>query len=501
MTTSTSGSDGACRFPLDKRLYDDFERGDRDTYSVPIDGAVADGMRVGDITRVQIEKSRDGVAGGWRLAGVRLRVNGRVIYSNRGVARWLEKGRRTWTALDFVPRAPRGTRIPVSLRLGEDDLLYGDDDAGDVNPYDRRRTVSIGYSPGPPLERETTGGGLLGGRLDDGGEASVRYRLETITPEPIRIAPPPPPTPTPPPPPPPPPDLVVTAFTLGSVTVANLGPGPAGPFRVRAGNAITRVFQSFAGLGPGATETRALSPPLTCTATHIAIVDDLEQVAETNEVNNVRDVEPADLLMPRHRARGISRGLRRVSQLRTGHLAALALAALALALSVGLALGAPADLDTSFDGDGRRTIGYGGADSGQAVALQPDGKILVAGYGGSSTAMTVTRLNPDGSNDNGFGAGGTRSVELSELGPEFAYAVAVQPDGKVVIVGETRMPAEAANVAVARLNPDGSPDLGFGGNGMRVIDLFGDDRGQAVALQPDGKILVAGFGGAFGTPR
>ena len=170
------------RFPLDKRLYDDFERGDRDTYSVPIDGAVADGMRVGDITRVQIEKSRDGIAGGWRLAGVRLRVNGRVVYSNRNVGRWLEGRRRTWTAPDFVRRAPRGTRIPVSLRLGEDDLLYGGDDAGDVNPYDRRRTVSIGYSPGPPLERETTGGGLLGGRLDDGGEATVRYRLETITP-------------------------------------------------------------------------------------------------------------------------------------------------------------------------------------------------------------------------------------------------------------------------------------------------------------------------------
>ncbi len=77
------------------------------------------------------------------------------------------------------------------------------------------------------------------------------------------------------------------------MTVTNLGPGPAGPFRLRAGNAITTVFQSFAGLGAGATETRALSPPLTCTATHIAIVDDLEQVAETNEVNNVREVEPA----------------------------------------------------------------------------------------------------------------------------------------------------------------------------------------------------------------
>ena len=278
------------RFPLDKRLYDDFERGDRDTYSVPIDGAVADGMRVGDITQVQIEKSRDGVAGGWRLAGVRLRVNGRVIYSNRSVARWLENRRRTWTAPDFVRRAPRGTKIPVWLRLAEDDFLYGDDDEGDINPYDRRRTVSIGYAPGPPLERRTTGGGLLGGRLDDGGEATVRYSLETITPEPIRLAPPPPPPPPPAPPPPPPPDLVVTAFTSGSVTVKNLGPGPAGPFRLRAGDATRTVFQSFAGLAAGASETRALTG-LVCTATYVAMVDDLEQVDEADEANNTKGSE------------------------------------------------------------------------------------------------------------------------------------------------------------------------------------------------------------------
>ena len=57
------------RFPLDKTLYDDFERGDRDTYSVPIDAAVLNGLKVGDISRVQIEKSPDGVGGGWRLKG------------------------------------------------------------------------------------------------------------------------------------------------------------------------------------------------------------------------------------------------------------------------------------------------------------------------------------------------------------------------------------------------------------------------------------------------
>ncbi len=140
------------RFQLDKRLYDDFERDDRDTYSVPIDDAVRSGMRVGDITRVQIEKSPDGLAGGWRLGGVRLRVNGRTIYDNQSINRWLENDRRTFTALELrAPRAPRGPKIPVWIRLAEDDFLYGGDDYGDINPFDRRETVSVGYAPGPPL--------------------------------------------------------------------------------------------------------------------------------------------------------------------------------------------------------------------------------------------------------------------------------------------------------------------------------------------------------------
>lgn len=177
------------RFNLDKRLYDDFERDDRDTYSVPIDEAVRAGLRVGDITQVQLEKSRDRLAGGWRLAGVKLRVNGRVAYDNQRVNRWLEDDKRTWLAPNFVRRAPRGPKIPVWLRLDEDDLIYGSGDDGDINPFDRRRTVALGYAPGAPVERRVTGGGRLGGRLDDGGEASVLFRLETRTPQPMSTGP------------------------------------------------------------------------------------------------------------------------------------------------------------------------------------------------------------------------------------------------------------------------------------------------------------------------
>jgi CARDB len=277
------------RFNLDKRLYNDFERDDRDTYSVPIDDAVRRGMRVGDIREVTIEKARDGIAGGWRLGGVKLFVNGRLLYSKRNINRWLEDDRRTFTAPDFVRSAPRGTKLPVWLRLDEDDLIYGSDDQGDINPFDKRRTVAVGYSPGPPLERRTTGGGRHGGRLDDGDEATITYRLETLTPETIREQPQPPP-----PPPPPPaerPDLVITRFFYNSITVKNQGAGAAGPFRLRAGDSVTSVFESFPGLGPGESATRPLR--LTCERSYVALVDDLSRVEETDEANNTKGSEPA----------------------------------------------------------------------------------------------------------------------------------------------------------------------------------------------------------------
>ncbi len=285
------------RFPLDKRLYDDFERGDRDTYSVPIDVATRDGMRVGDIRYVQIEKSRDGVAGGWRLGGVVLKVNGRVVYSNRAINRWLEDDRRTWRAPNFTRQSPRGAKLPIWIELMEEDSLYGGDDLGDINPFDRRRRISIGYAPGSGTVVQTvTGGSKLGGRLGDGDRAKLRFRIETIPSDPIPPPPPvadpnpsppgpPPPDPPvgPPPPPPPPaakPDLVITEFFFNSITVKNQGLGPAGPFRVRAGT----QFPTFTGLAAGASETRALG--LSCFGGYTANADDLDQVTETDEGNN-----------------------------------------------------------------------------------------------------------------------------------------------------------------------------------------------------------------------
>ena len=137
------------RFSLDKRLYDDFERGDRDTYSVPIDDAVLDGLSVGDLDRVQIEKSSDGVGGGWKLRGVKLVVNGRTLYSRDGIERWLEDNRRTWRAPDFRRTAPIGAALPITLDLwDEDSFVYGANDHGDIEPFDRRKRLALAYTPG-----------------------------------------------------------------------------------------------------------------------------------------------------------------------------------------------------------------------------------------------------------------------------------------------------------------------------------------------------------------
>lgn len=276
-------------FALDKRVYDDFERGDRDTYSVPIDAATRNGLTIGDIRFVEIHKSRDGIAGGWKLGGIRLRVNGRTVYANDRIERWLEDDRRTWRAPDFRPSRPVGPQLGFWVDLREDDLVYGDDDQGDVNIFDARNAVARGYAPGGPLEEEVTGGDRLGGRLGRGGDrARLRYRLETIVP--VLPAPPPPPPPPPPGPPPPPPpgkpDLTI-AFSMtlpNTFVVTNSGTAPAGPFTVTAVGFPPAIQISGLAAGESATRTYANG----CAAgKHEVRADSLFQVDESDETNNV----------------------------------------------------------------------------------------------------------------------------------------------------------------------------------------------------------------------
>jgi uncharacterized delta-60 repeat protein len=143
-------------------------------------------------------------------------------------------------------------------------------------------------------------------------------------------------------------------------------------------------------------------------------------------------------------------------------------------------------LDASFDGDGTKTIDWGGFDEAHAVAVQPDGKIVVAGSGGVSRTMTVSRLEPDGSLDPTFDADGTAGVDLGDF--DGGTALALQPDGKILVAGWTG----GLKFAVLRLDPIGSPDPTFGDAGV-VVPAFGsEDFARAIAIQADGRILVAG---------
>ena len=151
--------------------------------------------------------------------------------------------------------------------------------------------------------------------------------------------------------------------------------------------------------------------------------------------------------------------------------------------------------DPAFGTDGRvlTDVGAaGGYDVGRAVAVQPDGKIVVAGGSNAreSYDFALVRYNADGTLDARFGTGGTVLTELSGE----AYAVAVQPDGRIVAAGPSN-----ADFAVVRLRADGAPDPSFGTGGTVLTDFGGSDNAYAAALQPDGGIVAAGFSDAAGS--
>ena len=160
---------------------------------------------------------------------------------------------------------------------------------------------------------------------------------------------------------------------------------------------------------------------------------------------------------------------------------------------------AAGDLDPTFGSGGKSTVGYplGGANIGNAVAIQPDGKIVVAGYIASgvngNADMVVLRFNPDGNLDPSFGSGGTVFTDFFAE-DDRAYAVAIQADGKIVVAGSSTQ-----FFALVRYNPDGTDDTSFGafGDGRVRTDVSGDGPAQvnAIAIQSDGKIVVAGRSG------
>jgi hypothetical protein len=284
---------GSHRFSLDKRLYDDFERGDDDTYAVAIGDATRDGFTLGDIRRISIEKSKDG--SGWYLHGVTVTVNGRTILRNRSIDRWLEKSNRVWTAPGFGQDQRTSDVIPVWLQLSEDD--FGPQDRGDINVFDRNGALPIAYRLGTTVRQTVTGAARLSGRLpmDNGDRARVTYLLTTIgvKPPPPPVPPPNTPPPTPPPGPPGDADLIVTRVQSNEVTVKNQGTAAAGAFYVRVYNgALVRDTVLVPGLAAGASTAVAYMSN-GCDGSWTTVVDYTNVVPESNETNNTwNGVEP-----------------------------------------------------------------------------------------------------------------------------------------------------------------------------------------------------------------
>jgi uncharacterized delta-60 repeat protein len=157
-------------------------------------------------------------------------------------------------------------------------------------------------------------------------------------------------------------------------------------------------------------------------------------------------------------------------------------------------LNADGTLDTSFNGTGKLTLPIGGGnDEGYSVAIQADGKIVVAGetFNGSSFDFALCRVNADGTPDTGFNGTGTLSLSIGGAN-DGAWSVMVQADGKIVVAGETYNGSNW-DFALARVNADGTPDTGFNGTGQLIVPVGGsNDEGYSVTAQPDGKIILAG---------
>jgi uncharacterized delta-60 repeat protein len=223
----------------------------------------------------------------------------------------------------------------------------------------------------------------------------------------------------------------------------------------------------------------------------------------------------------------------------------------ATSLVASFTYAAPGDLDTTFSTDGKRTLSFFNESSrAEAVMIRPDGRIVVAGtcnltpsafcitqisatgtldltFGSQGSGVEVVAINSDsnrvtaaamqadgkvvvagycqegarydfclarftvgGRLDSSFGSGGKVATDVT-ANNDFAYALALQPDGKIVVVGQCGS-STFGNFCVVRYHPHGSLDSSFSGNGIQATDIVRDDKANAVAIQPDGKIIVAG---------
>ncbi|MCB0793091.1 MAG: hypothetical protein KDB88_00010 [Flavobacteriales bacterium] len=160
-------------------------------------------------------------------------------------------------------------------------------------------------------------------------------------------------------------------------------------------------------------------------------------------------------------------------------------------------------LDPAFNGQGYTTMAFGNNGVAYGMALESDGDIVVAGYVETSAGpdVMVARFLSNGSLDNSFGAGG---VVITDLGLvwERLQAVRIDNDNSIVVAGTVGSSFMNLDIFVARHLMNGDPDLSFDGDGQVIIDVEGgEDGAQAIAIQADSKILVSGYAEVSGQVR
>ena len=153
------------------------------------------------------------------------------------------------------------------------------------------------------------------------------------------------------------------------------------------------------------------------------------------------------------------------------------------------------NFDTTFAGSGIVAAGFASGDSrAYALALQPDGKVIAGGYSynGSNDDFELIRYNTDGSLDSGFGLGGAVSTGFNANDDQI-NAIALQPDGKIVVAGQSCGVYNNCSFALARYYSNGIPDATLNGTGKLTTSIGPNyDKANGLALQPDGKIVLAG---------
>ena len=152
-------------------------------------------------------------------------------------------------------------------------------------------------------------------------------------------------------------------------------------------------------------------------------------------------------------------------------------------------------IDNTFNADGVVWTDFAGTSNyGEAIAVQADGKVLSAGHHYNSGDFTLVRYTVNGNLDTSFDTDGKKLIDFGSDTVVKAYSVALQVDGKILLAGNTNNNSNGnSDLVLARLNVDGSLDSTFSDDGKLVVAIgIGNDFARSMILQPDGKIITAG---------